>query len=236
MAAVDCFTMREEPCCNCDRTANWAERPSFPRKALTLAGLHPKALGVFFGGWPEMPAALDKKYLEQRPAHKGRWYVVRDVPADVRGVLGKRLVKALGTHDLRKARAMRHAVLADFERQIADARKPGADAVTREALEHRDDLQRLDAGDGSVISIAYEGGGGARHPREEGVGAPADRRSGIGASRHSQLGRAGRGGTGAAGRGEKFHGIASGQRPRSCCTSIRSWRRATAARCHRLPR
>jgi integrase len=157
-----------------------------------------------------MPAALDKKYLEQRPAHKGRWYVVRDVPADVRGVLGKRLVKALGTHDLRKARAMRHAVLADFERQIADARKPGADAVTREALEYRHDLQRLDAGDGSVISIAYEGGE-VRDIREKKEWAHLlieDRASEL-AGIASWDGRDGAEPGRLAG-AEKFHGIASG--------------------------
>jgi integrase len=103
---------------------------------------------------------MDQKYLERRPARTGRWYVVKDVPADVRGgVLGKRLVRALGTHDLSKARSMRYAILADFERKIAAARVGGA-------LSWREALTALDRGDTSLVKVWDDKGAPISDPRE----------------------------------------------------------------------
>ena len=101
-----------------------------------------------------MPAALDTRYLERRPRGTGRWYVVQDVPGGLQSVLGRRLVKALGTADLREARTRRHAVLADFERQMAEARRGGqTDELTREAMAYGASYRQLQQGDGSAFTL-----------------------------------------------------------------------------------
>jgi hypothetical protein len=79
---------------------------------------------------------------------KGRtWFVVQDVPRDLRAVMGKRrLSRSLHTHDVHVAMAERYAVLADFAAEFKAARKPGeADAVQREAMAWRGTTRRLDA-------------------------------------------------------------------------------------------
>jgi integrase len=100
-----------------------------------------------------VPAAIDTKYLERRPSGTGRWYAVRDVPRELRGRLGKRLVHALNTSDLQVARSRRHAALAEFERRI-EAARGNFDA---EAVGYRETIQRLDIGDGAAISITESG-------------------------------------------------------------------------------
>lgn len=78
----------------------------------------------------------DTRWLEKRGAG---YYAVKDVPRDLRGVLGKkRLVRSLGTRDLTVARARRHVVLAEFEREIAEARtKAPLSGPMKAALEWR---------------------------------------------------------------------------------------------------
>jgi integrase len=98
------------------------------------------------------------RYLERRPARTGRWYVVRDVPADVRPALGKRLVRALGTKDDRVAVSKKHAVLAEMERQIEGARRQGA-------LSWRETFAAFDRGDTSGFQ-AWDADGPITDPRQ----------------------------------------------------------------------
>jgi len=89
----------------------------------------------------------DTRYLEKR---RQRWYAVLDVPEALRPAMeGKRrLVRSLGTGDLSAARLKRWAVLADFQRELAQARrKPAADSLTAEAMQARDWLRRADQGE-----------------------------------------------------------------------------------------
>lgn len=106
-----------------------------------------------------MPAALDTRYLERRPPRTGRWYCVRDVPRDIRPILGKRLVQALHTDDVREARTRRHAVLAEFERRFADARRGGDGKLMHEAAEWAVTTRRLRAGDGAAFRLSGPDGG-----------------------------------------------------------------------------
>ncbi len=91
---------------------------------------------------------------------KGRtWFVVQDVPRDLRKPMGKRrLSRSLHTHDIHVAMAERHAVLAEFAAEFKSAREPGeADATMREAMAWRDTAGKAGRGDGSAVWV--DGGG-----------------------------------------------------------------------------
>ncbi len=93
---------------------------------------------------------MDTRWLEQRA--RG-WYAVKDVPRPLQASLGKkRLIRSLHTQDHRLALARRHAVLAEFEGQIAGARKDASGLVGVPAgLAWRDTLQRLDRGEPAMV-------------------------------------------------------------------------------------
>ena len=79
----------------------------------------------------------DTRWLVQR----GRtWYALQAVPRDLRQRMGKlRLLKSLGTRDLRVAIAKRHAALAEFQRAFDAARAADVPAtLTTAALAWRD--------------------------------------------------------------------------------------------------
>lgn len=65
-------------------------------------------------------AAIEKRNLVLRHL---TWSAVLEVPRSLRPVLGKRLIRSLKTHSLEVARGRRHAVLAEFQKQIDQARR-----------------------------------------------------------------------------------------------------------------
>ena len=62
---------------------------------------------------------MDTLHLQQR--HQ-TWYVVVEVPRELRPYLGRRFVRSLKTTDLREARQRRHAVVAEFQARMEAAR------------------------------------------------------------------------------------------------------------------
>lgn len=70
---------------------------------------------------------MDTLHLQRR--HQ-TWYVVVEVPRDLRPFLGRRLVRSLKTRDLKEARRLRHPVLAEFQAKIdAERRKWGGESA-----------------------------------------------------------------------------------------------------------
>jgi integrase len=91
--------------------------------------------------------ARDEKWLELR---RKRWYCVMAVPRDLWAALKpyRRLIRSLQTESYHIAIARRHAVLAEFQRKFEDARrKIHPDPVVTAALEWREGIGRLEAGD-----------------------------------------------------------------------------------------
>ncbi len=80
-------------------------------------------------------ATAKLRFLEKR---RLRWYVVLDVPADVRAIIGKdRLVASTKTEDLSIAMVRRDAKLREWRGLIAEARRANSDPLLAEALEIR---------------------------------------------------------------------------------------------------
>jgi integrase len=104
-------------------------------------------------GGSEVP---DTRWLEQR---RQGWYVVLDVPQAVRAEIGQpRKVQSLKTREW--------SVLAGWQKEFARARRaPAADALTAEALEAREWLQRAYAGE----RVAYFDPGFYTDPQDEAV-------------------------------------------------------------------
>ncbi|WP_298223740.1 DUF6538 domain-containing protein, partial [Acidocella sp.] len=95
--------------------------------------------------------AKDTRWLELR--HK-TWYAVLEVPRPLRSAMGKkRLKQSLKTHSLPVAQARRHAVLADFQKQIAAASGGHAsNDLIQEGLAYRDQFDRIRRGDSALIT------------------------------------------------------------------------------------
>ncbi|WP_328734993.1 DUF6538 domain-containing protein [Falsiroseomonas selenitidurans] len=133
----------------------------------------------------------DTRWIEQR---RQGWYCVKEVPRPLREVVGRaRLVKSLGTRSLGEAQLRRWAVLADWERQLAVARrKPQSDALADEALAWREEFARVREGLSSVLAE------GAVPDDEDAIGAQVlflegqlvDRARGLEASLATGLGAA----------------------------------------------
>jgi hypothetical protein len=78
----------------------------------------------------------DIRWLQRRAQG---WYCVKEIPRPLQATMGKRrLIKTLGTRDLRAAQARRHAVLVLFDREIAAAStKVSKSATVQSAMEWR---------------------------------------------------------------------------------------------------
>ena len=86
---------------------------------------------------------MDTLHLQQR--HQ-TWYVVVEVPRELRPYLGRRFIRSLKTTDLREARQRRHAVVAEFQaRMEAERRKHSVDigppGSLQRALAWRQDIR-----------------------------------------------------------------------------------------------
>lgn len=94
----------------------------------------------------------DYRYLVQ---HNGfpTWHCVKEVPKKLQATVGKpRLVKSLGTHDLKIARSRRWEALADFEKVLQAARAlSGPDTAVQAGLTWRGILARIEAGDPATL-------------------------------------------------------------------------------------
>lgn len=91
----------------------------------------------------------DRRYLTQPRGEGTTWYAVAEVPRTLRGAIGKkRLLKSLGTTDLRVARIARWNAVAELKAEIAKHRAPGPedqDPLLLEAMAFREEFVRADA-------------------------------------------------------------------------------------------
>lgn len=92
---------------------------------------------------------------------KGRtWYAVKETPRALQAVLGARLIRSLQTRDVQVARARRYAVLAEFERTIAEAERShgpaGASPAYEAGMTWRGILAALERGDPGQVK-AFSG-------------------------------------------------------------------------------
>lgn len=94
----------------------------------------------------------DLDYLVRQGGYP-TWHCQKDVPEKLRHAVGKaRLIKSLGTHDVRLARSLRWKVLADFEAILVAARsKVGPETNVQAGLAWRDTFARVAARDPTTI-------------------------------------------------------------------------------------